>query len=150
MARWAAAAMLLGCCCVASAPDVVVFRHWSADVNPKAPQPTGKLPTCIRNPTVARLGSGVSDKSATLLAVCVARPPVHLRPSPSPPAQPDPPFRPRSFPTSPDFRARQVAECRYWAGDGCQPQNLSSVGLGGPWPEPTRGCSRLSTDRHEP
>jgi hypothetical protein len=107
--RWAAAAaaLLLGCSCVASAPDVVVFRHWSADVNPKAPQPTGKLPTCIRNPTVARLDSTSSTGPATLLA---------------------------------------VAECRFWAGDGCQPKALPTVGVGGPWPEPTRGCSRLSTD----
>ena len=105
---WSAAAAILGCSCVAaSAPDVIVFRHWSADVNPKAPQPTGKPPTCIRNPTVARLDSTGSTGPATLLA---------------------------------------VAECRFWAGDGCQPKTLPTVGVGGPWPEPTRGCSRLSTD----
>jgi len=65
------------------ATDVVVFRHAGANVNPKAPQPTGDPPTCIRNPTVARLGIGISDKPATLLAVC-GRPPAtgHLRPPP--------------------------------------------------------------------
>eukprot|EP01052_Picozoa_sp_SAG31_P042962 SAG31_NODE_6998_length_1824_cov_1.279420_2_plen_309_part_00 len=114
--RWhataAAALLLLGC--ATSARDVVVFRHSSAEVDPKAPQPTGNPPTCIRNPTVARLISSVapansSSSSATLLA---------------------------------------VAECRYWAGDGCQPKKvaLPAGGVGGPWPEPTRGCSRLSTD----
>ena len=108
MVRWTAALALLGCSCPSSTvPDVVVFRHWSADVNPKAPQPTGKPPTCVRNPAVARLSSSGSN-ATTLLA---------------------------------------VAECRYWAGDGCQPKNaLPAGGVGGPWPEPTRGCSRLSTD----
>ena len=109
MARWAAAAMLLGCCCVASAPDVVVFRHGSADVDPKAPQPTGKPPTCFRNPTTVRIDSPSIRGPATLLA---------------------------------------VTECRFWAGDGCHPNKAlpAAVGVGGPWPEPTRGCSRLSTD----
>ena len=82
------------------ASPVVVFRHASATVNPKAPQPTGAAPTCIRSPTVSRLGG------QTLLA---------------------------------------VAECRYWAGDGCQPDHLPRR-LRGPWPEPTRACSRLSPD----
>jgi hypothetical protein len=89
---------------------VVVFRHGSASVDPKAPQPTGNPPTCVRNPTVARLDAGGSSSGpATLLA---------------------------------------VAECRFWAGDGCQPKALPAGRrlVRGPWPEPTRGCARLSLD----
>lgn len=94
----------------ASAGDVVVFRHSSAKVDPKAPQPTGNPATCVRNPSLVRMCSGSSSSPATLLA---------------------------------------VAECRYWAGDGCEPTNKDQtpqVRVGGPWPEPSRGCSRLSTD----